>query len=62
MTSTFSSNNMYFNFAMGNKIVEGMTNTGGHNICAIRPVINVYNKDGFAANTDGTVSNPYTLK
>ena len=60
MTPLFYSNNMYFNLVMNNNLKEGMLNTGGQQISALRPVINV--SGSVTENVDGTVDNPYIIK
>ena len=60
MTPLFYSNNMYFNLVMNNNLKEGVLNTGGQQISALRPVINV--SGSVTENVDGTVDNPYIIK
>ena len=60
MTPVFYSNNMYFNLVMNNNLKEGVLNTGGQQISALRPVINV--SGSVTENADGTVDNPYIIK
>lgn len=45
---------------MNNNLKEGVLNTGGQQISALRPVINV--SGSVTENVDGTVDNPYIIK